>query len=194
MNQETTVQSLLERFNNAEKKTSHGNEFCPDHNEMEWEFQRLLSSEFKYGMRYSSQVDIDTLQEFKEHFDWDAKYGVTIKWEVDPSTASQLIDCDSSDDMAAYLSGAKEPECPTYDDIHDNIDYGCELTGDFSTDARIRVSNLRPKHKKVTKKYLVNLVLECDGEAASLEEYLNEIFNQSTVIKQAQVCSVAVDA
>lgn len=195
MNQQTTVQSLLDRFNNAEKKVSHtGDEFFPEHNVMAFELGRLLSREMKRGIRYVSQADIDTLQEFKENFEWETEYGVCVTWEIEPSTATQFIECSSSDDMAAYLSGAKEPECPAYDDIRDDIDYGCELTGDFSTDARIHVSNLRPKQQKATKKYLVNLVLECDGEVASLEEHLNDIFNQSTVIKQAQVCSVTADA
>ena len=195
MNQQTTIQSLLERFNNAEKKTSHcGNEFCPDHNKMEWQLQRLLNSEVKYGVRYSSQTDIDTLKEFKDHFDWDTKYGVTIKWEVDPSSATQLIDCDSSDEMSAYLSGAKEPVCPAYEDIYDYIDYGCELTGDFSIDTRIGVENLRPKQEQNTYQYLVNLVLECDIDAESLEVHLSEVLKESSVIKQAQVCAVTPDA
>lgn len=195
MNQQTTIQSLLERFNNAEKKTSHcGNEFCPDHNKMEWQLQRLLNSEVKYGVRYSSQTDIDTLKEFKDHFDWDTKYGVTIKWEVDPSSATQLIDCDSSDEMSAYLSGAKEPVCPAYEDIYDDIDYGCELTGDFSIDTRIGVENLRPKQEQNTYQYLVNLVLECDIDAESLEVHLSEVLKESSVIKQAQVCAVTPDA
>jgi hypothetical protein len=195
MNQQTTIQSLLERFKNAEKKTSHsGNEFYPDHNKMEWELQRLLNSEFNYGMRYSAQTDIDTLREFKEHFDWDTKYGVTIKWEVDPSTASQLIDCGSSEEISAYLSGAKQPECPAYEDVYDYIDYGCELTGHFSTDARIGVENLRPKQAKIPNKYMVNILFECEIDAKSMEVHLNEILKESSVIKHAQVCAVTADA
>lgn len=195
MNQQTTVQSLLDRFNNAEKKVSHtGDEFFPEHNVMAFELGRLLSREMKRGIRYVSQADINTLQEFNENFEWETEYGVSVTWEIEPSTATQCIDCSCAEDVAAYLSGKKEPECPAFEDIYDDIDYGCELTGDYSTDARIHVSNLRPKHKKATKKYLVNLVLECDGEVASLEEHLNDIFNQSTVIKQAQVCSVTADA
>lgn len=195
MTQKATICTLLERFNNAEKKISHsGSEFYPERNVMGFELGRLLSREMKRGIRCVSQVDIDTLQEFKEHFEWETTYGVSVTWEIEPSTASQFIECSCAEDVAAYLSGAKEPDCPTYDDIRDDIDYGCELTGEFSTDARIRVSNLRPKQKKATKKYLVNLVLECDSVEASLQEYLNEIFNQSTVIKQAQVCSITADA
>lgn len=195
MTQQVTIQSLLDRFNNAEKTVlRNGNDYYPERNLMERQLQRLLNSEAKYNMRYSNQTDIDTLHEFKENFEWETKYGVCITWEIEPSTATQFIECSSSDDMAAYLSGEKEPECPAYDDIRDDIDYGCELTGDFSTDTRIHVSNLRPKQQKATKKYLVNLVLECDGEVASLEEHLNDIFDQSSVIKQAQVCSVTADA
>jgi len=194
MTTKTTTKSLLDRFNNAEKTVlRNGNDYYPERNLMERQLQRLLGSEVEYNMRYSNQADIETLQEFKENFEWETKYGVCITWEIEPSTATQLIECSSADDMAAYLSGAKEPECPAFEDIRDDIDYGCELTGDCSTDARINVSNLRPKQEKVTKKYLVNLVLESDSEVTSLEEHLHVILGQSSVIKQAQVCSITAD-
>ena len=195
MENQTTIQSLLERFNNAEKKINHGGiENYPVHNQMAWELKRLLNSEVKYDMCYSNQVDIDTLKEFKDYFDWDTKYGVTINWEVDPSTATQWIDCDSSDEMSRYLSGAKQPECPAYEDVYDDINFGSDLTGDFSADARIGVENLRPKQAHITNKYLVNIVLECDIDADLLEVHLNEILKESAVIIQAQVCAVTADA
>ena len=196
MENQTTIQSLLERFNNAEKMTRRdGIEFYyPVRNQMVWELERLLNSEVKYDMRYSNQVDIDTLKEFKEYFDWDTKYGVTIKWEVDPSTATQWIDCDSSDEMSRYLSVAKQPECPAYEDVYDDIDFGSDLTGDFSADARIGVENFRPKQAHITNKFLVNIILECDIDADLLEVHLNEILKESAVIIQAQVCAVTADA
>ena len=195
MTKKATVCTLLERFNDAEKKISHsGSEFYPERNVMEFELGHLLSREMKRGIRCVSQADMDMLQEFREYFEWDTTYGVSVTWEIQTSTASQYIECSCAEDVAAYLSGAKEPDCPDYDDIHDDIDYGCDLTGDFWTNASISVSNLRPKQKKEINKYLVNLILECDGEVASLENYLNSFFNQSTVIKHAQVCSVTADA
>ena len=195
MENQTTIQSLLERFTNAEKKISHGGaEFYPVRNQMASELEDLLNSEVKYDMRYSNQVDIDTLKEFKEYFDWDTKYGVNINWEVEPSSATQWIDCDSADEMSAYLSGAKQPVCPSFSDIQDDIEYGSDLTGYSTTSAEISVENLRPKQAHITNKFLVNIILECDIDADLLEVHLNEILKESAVIIQAQVCAVTADA
>jgi len=195
MENQTTIQSLLERFNNAEKEITHGGiEYYPVHNQMVRQLERLLNRQVKNHMRYLKQVDIDTLKEFKEYFDWDTKYGVTINWEVDPSTATKWIDCDSCDEMSAYLSGAKQPECPAFEDVYEDIEFGCDLSGDFSTDARIGVENLRPKQAHITNKFLVNIILECDIDSDSLEVHLNEILKESAVIIRAQVCAVTADA
>ena len=194
MTTQTTVQSLLARFNNAEKKTlRNGSEYYPERNIMERELKSLLENEMRYDMRYSTQADIDALKEFKDCFDWDIKYGVRVDWEIECSTASQLIDCSSADDVAEYLSGAKVPEIPSFDDIRDDIDYGCDLTGDFSTYAYILVDNLRPKEMPNTAKYIVKMILECDVEVESLEQTLLEVLQQSSVIKHSQVCSITAE-
>jgi hypothetical protein len=195
MNQQTTIESLLERFNNAEKNMCiSGEEYYRERLEMEHELSYLLNKEAESNLRNSKQKDVDLLQEFKDNFEWDANYQVMIEWEVEPSTACQYIKCDSLEEVKEYTSDGKQAKCPSFSDIQDNIEYGSELTGYSTTRAEISVENLRPKQAKITNKYMVNILLECDIDAESLEVHLNEILKESSVIKQAQVCAVTADA
>ena len=143
----TKTETLVERFNNAEITTvkyPNGKEqtYYPVHSKMEWELGRLLGYELQYGSALGKD---ELLEEYKEHFEWDAEYGVNVRWEVEPASYTQHLDCSSLEETKQYLQRQIPTEMPEWGGSWYLLGYGSGFTGDNSLEPYVSVSNLRLK-------------------------------------------------
>jgi len=153
--------TLIERFNKTGEasiyfqKRHPGETYYPERSDMEREIANLLNSSHGCGWTRSNP---ELLAEYKRQFDWDTKYAVSVEWELYAPTCEQEIECESEEELVAYLEGGKEVEQP------DNWeDYACDspyIQGEEGRTPFIRVSNLRLKQQK--HRYSVVLVVESD--------------------------------
>ena len=187
----TKTETLVERWNNAETKTTeyHNGEthtWYPVRNQMMWELGHLLGLEIEWGNALCGNEE--KLKEYKANFEWDTDYSVNVKWEIEPASYTQGIDCSSAEEVKEYLKGEKELEEPEWDeDVDMSIDYGAGFTGDFRTKPVISVSNMRLKKAKF--QYAVQLVVDCEEALPELEVLIKSTVEAHNAFTKAEVVS-----
>tara|TARA_Y100000592_G_scaffold55608_1_gene87431 strand:- start:2068 stop:2652 length:585 start_codon:yes stop_codon:yes gene_type:complete len=190
----TKTETLVERFNNAEITTvkyPNGKEqtYYPVHSQMEFELARLLG----YEIQYRSALGKDELlKEYKEHFEWDTEYGVYVRWEVEPASYTQHLDCSSLEETKQYLQRQIPTETPEWDEEVDScLDYGSGFTGDNSLEPKVSVSNLRLKKAKF--QYAVQLVVDCEEALPELDGLLQSAVAAHIPFSTAEVVSITAN-
>ena len=153
--------TLIERFNQTGEapiwfqKRHPGETYYPERSDMEREIGKLLNASHGGGWNWS---DPELLAEYKRQFDWDTKYAVCVEWELSAPSVEQEIECESEEELVAYLEDEKEIEEPdSGEDYSSDYPY---IEGEEGRTPAIRVSNLRLKQQK--HRYSVVLVVESD--------------------------------
>jgi len=178
---ETQTISLLERFKNAEEKVStyhNGAEhrWYPERQSMEYELGRLLGYEIDSSWWLKHDNNAELLNEYKECFEWDSKYSVMVRWEIEPSSLTDCIACSSPEEIKEYLNNQKELDTPSWDeDVSCCIEYGSDFTGEKDLKAEVSVSNLRPKQQE-QEKVMVSVLVPKGITEVSFKEYLADMF------------------
>ena len=145
------TQSLLDIWNSdTGNEDRSGNIQFPERIKLQEKLQDLLKS---FG---SNPKEIELIEEYQSNFKWEVRYTLNAFWEVvhryDPCECYPDA-CGSIElpleELNAYLDGGKEPPDPrvdwSEDDMNDNGEFNCELTGEYRLDASVEVRNLRPK-------------------------------------------------
>ena len=182
----TKTQTLIERFNmEGEERTNHKGEkytFYPQRNRMKYELENLLC--YEIGSAYLLEYDNgkEKLNEYKENFEWDTQYAVSVDWEICAPSFTKEYECSSVEQVKSYLYGREELEEPDWeeDSVDSGMEYGsCEFTGENEVSAKVRISNLRLK--KAKHEYCVALVLKSEEEedTDTLTNHLNRLFAHS---------------
>ncbi len=193
--EQTTTQTLIERFTNAEEKVSksHNGEECKSHpqrNGMERELGKLLAIEIDapYLLKYDNKAEL--LEEYKRHFEWDSEFSVCAIWDINPSTYTNYIECSSPEEIKEYLTHCKKLEIPVWEAVEDEcsaIEYGSGFNGDRQVEAIVCVSNLRLKQKK--HQYAVQLAFECEQALPELEFLMKKLLENSPFYSNVEVLS-----
>lgn len=161
MENATEQLTLIERWNKTGEappwfQNRHpGETYYPERSDMEREIGNLLNASHGGSWNRSNP---ELLAEYKGQFDWDTKYAVSIEWFLYAPSCDQEIECESEEELVAYLEKEKEVEEPVNWE-----DYACSdphIDGEQGRRPSIRVSNLRLKQQK--HRYSVVLVVESD--------------------------------
>ena len=181
----TKTQTLIERFNTVEERTNNKGEkstHYPQRWRMKYELGKLLSNEIgaPYLLKYDNGQE--QLNEYKENFEWDTKYAVSVDWEICAPSFTKEYECSSVEQMKSYLYGREELEEPDWeeDKVDCGMEYGSsEFTGEKEVHAKVRISNFRLK--KAKHEYCVALVLKSEEEedTDTLTNHLNRLFAYS---------------
>ena len=181
----TKTQTLIERFNTVEERTNNKGEkstHYPQRWRMKYELGKLLSNEIgaPYLLKYDNGQE--NLNEYKENFEWDTEYAVSVDWEVCAPSFTKEYECSSVEQMKSYLYGREELEEPDWeeDKVDCGMEYGSsEFTGEKEVHAKVRISNFRLK--KAKHEYCVALVLKSEEEedTDTLTNHLNRLFAYS---------------
>ena len=161
MENATEKLTLIERFDKTGEapiyfQNRHPEEtYYPERSDMEREIGTLLNASHGGGW---SRSNPELLAEYKRQFDWDTRYAVSVEWELYAPTCEQEIECESEEELVAYLENEKEIEEPdNWEDYAYDSPY---IEGEEGRTPSIRVSNLRLKQQK--HRYSVVLVVESD--------------------------------
>jgi len=190
----TKTQTLIERFNmEGEERTNHKGEkytFYPQRNRMKFELERLLSLEIGSGYLLEYDNQQEKLNEYKENFEWDTKYAVSVDWEICAPSFTKEYECSSVEQIQMYLDGREQLEEPDWeeDSVDSNINYGDnDFTGENDVKARVRISNLRLKKPKY--QYAVQLVIDCEEALPELELIIKSAVEAHNAFTKAEVVS-----
>ena len=184
--EKTKTQTLIERFKTeGEERTNHKGEkytHYPQRWRMKYELENLLSIEIgsPYLLKYDNGQE--NLNEYKENFEWDTEYAVSVDWELCAPSFTKEYECSSVEQIKSYLAGREELEEPDWeeDSVDSNINYGCsDFTGEKEVEAKVRISNLRPKTAK--HEYCVAAIVRCEEEQDTtfLTKHLMNMFEGS---------------
>ena len=186
----TKTQTLIERFNTVEERTNNKGEkstHYPQRWRMKYELENLLSIEIgsPYLLKYDNGQE--NLNEYKENFEWDTEYAVSVDWEVCAPSFTKEYECSSVEQIKSYLAGREELEEPDWeeDSVDSALNYGCsDFTGEKEIEAQVRVSNLRPKTAK--HEYCVALVVRSEEEQdiSVLKEHLKYLAQPSKLFME----------
>lgn len=190
---ETQTISLVERFKNAEEKVStyyNGEEYrwYPKRRSMERELGVLLGYEAEGSFMLNYNNSAELLKEYKENFEWDSAYSVEVRWEIEPASYTNSVDCSSPEEIKEYLTNEKQLETPSWnDEVSSCISYGSDFTGERELKAAVGVSNLRLKAKH---KYLVSVLIGSAELTSSIEDSSSVVEQLKTLFPTWEVLSI----
>ena len=113
----------------GEERTNHKGEsytHYPHRYRLKYELEYLLSNEIGSPYLITENTQ-ELLNEYKENFEWDTEYFVSVDWEIYPPSFTKEYECSSVEQIQMYLDGREQLDEPDWEE--DCVDEGMNPRG-----------------------------------------------------------------